>query len=157
MGALRAGKVMEATPVIETGSPSSLPPTVADVMVCTEGGPQAEAYTESRIGPYNLFFARKFAKLCRDHGTQVIALHIPVSGQENERVITECQPWSEVLGIHVDLIGIPGARLFAGIPQADAHKYFYEKDHLNGNGQDLFTPLITPSLINLYEHPNDQE
>jgi hypothetical protein len=152
LGSLRATKEMEGLESGETAPASASRPAMAgDARICTEGTPTDAAYAGSPLGPYQLYFARKFARLCSDHGTTVVALHIPVSGAEDEKVITERQPWSEMLGSPVDLVGIPGAALFGGIPPGQIHRYFYEKDHLNRNGQDLFTPLITPNLLKLYK------
>jgi hypothetical protein len=152
MGSLRAYKEMdgpgESTP---PRSASLRPPNAGDCLICLEGTPTEAAYSHSDLGPYQLFFARKFARLCKEHGTTVVAIHLPVSGQEDEKVVTERQPWSEILGYPVSLVGIPGEALFGGIPASKLNGYFYEKDHLNRNGQDLFTPLVTPSLLKLYE------
>jgi hypothetical protein len=150
-GSLRAMTEMPAPSSIETEAERALqPPTVDDVRVYSEKGPDRVRYSGPGMGPYNLYFAHKLARLCEEHGTQLVVLHIPVSGQEHEEAITECQPWSEVLGHPVDVVGIPGAKLFGGVPPAEVHRYFYERDHLNGRGQDLFTPLITPGLLKLY-------
>lgn len=150
-GALRARTEMPEPSSVEAGADRALrQPTVDDVRIYSETGPDRVRYSGPEMGPYHSYFAHKLARLCAEHGTQIVVLHIPISGQENEDAITECQPWSEILGHPVDVVGIPGAKLFGGIPPGEVHRYFYEKDHLNGKGQDLFTPLITPSLLKLY-------
>ena len=150
-GSLRARTEMPGPSTAEEGADRPLrQPTVDDVRIYSETGADRIRYSGPQMGPYQSYFAHKLARLCEEHGTQLVVLHIPVSGQEDEEAVTECQPWSEILGRPVDVVGIPGVKLFGGIPPAEVHRYFYEKDHLNGNGEDLFTPLVTPSLLKLY-------
>jgi len=46
--------------------------------------------------------------------------------------------------------GVPSARMFQNIPDAQFLDYFQD-EHLNLNGTNLFTGIITPALIQLYE------
>jgi hypothetical protein len=148
LGSLRAHKQMDA--IVEDASAHKGGPPTADEVNVFPGGRDGVKYTGPVMGPYQGFFARKFAELCVRHGTRIVGMHLPLSGQQAESVVTECQPWQDVFGVPVDLVGIPGAELFAGIPASDLHRYFYEKDHFNRSGQDLFTPLVTPALLAIY-------
>jgi hypothetical protein len=105
--------------------------------------------------PYQLHFARKLAELCRTRGTHLVVIHTPSLDEAQETIISERQNWQAVLGSEITIIGIPPSRLFAGIPLEDLPRLFYENAHLNQNGQDMFTALITPKLIELYNAPSN--
>ena len=61
--------------------------------------------------------------------------------------------WPEVFGGNATMIGIPGAKLFAGVSQEVLTNQLYNDPvHLNRNGQKFFTPLITPALMQIYEN-----
>jgi len=51
----------------------------------------------------------------------------------------------------VALVGISPATLFEGMTDNGARKLFCDAGHLNQNGQEYFTPLITPTLLQLYD------
>jgi hypothetical protein len=101
-------------------------------------------------------FAKKFAKLAASHDTKLVFLHLnPVysSNETNNPYIQERECWPEVLGTNVVMMGIPPAKLFSGLSAADLSKLFYTPDHyhFNENGERFFTPVITPTLIQIYE------
>ena len=75
--------------------------------------------------------------------------HAEIQKRTRAETIAERQFWPEVLGVPADIVGIPPAKLFAGIADADAAKLFYDDGHLNINGQDVFTPIITPEMLKL--------
>ncbi len=110
------------------------------------------------VSAYQFHFVRKLAQLCRERRTQLVILKIPVLDETGDRVSVaapELNP--EIPGAHPEIVGIPPAKLFAGISAADAPKLFYDVSHLNQNGQDFFTPLITPALLKLYDIPSTQQ
>jgi hypothetical protein len=72
--------------------------------------------------------------------------------ERGQNVVSERELWPEVLGAPVDIVGIPPARLFAGLPESELPRLFYDDVHLNQSGQDLFTPLVTPALVQLHEN-----
>jgi hypothetical protein len=49
------------------------------------------------------------------------------------------------------LLGIPPTKLFGTLTDEEVLKFFGDPYHFNQNGQEYFTRLITPALINLYE------
>jgi hypothetical protein len=108
-------------------------------------------FTGRATQPYQLHFAQKLARLCQQQGTRLVVLHTPRLRELGQTAISERRLWSEEWGTPVDLVGIAPARLFAGIAADDVPKLFYEDGHLNQNGQEMFTPLITPALLRLYD------
>lgn len=135
------------------------PPSAAtsdDVVIYSTKTLSAFAFTGPHAEAYELHFARKLARLCQATGTQLVALHLPVMADMNEVVISERMPWHERLAAPVAFAGIPGSKLFAQIPPSELPKLFYDKNHFNQNGQDLFTPLITPALLKIYATAPDR-
>jgi hypothetical protein len=107
-------------------------------------------FTESGSVDYQIYFARKLAELCRQHGTRLVGIYLPTLADRSQTMMTWRAPWKELASGPAALIGIPPATLFRGIPEADVQKLFYNNDHMNQNGQDFFTPLITPALLSVY-------
>ena len=124
--------------------------TAADVLVYSAENRDAFKFTGPALPPYQLYFARKLARWCRERGTRLVILHTPSLRERGLTVISERQLWPEVLGAPVSMVGIPPAKLFAGIPAADVPKLFFDDFHFNQNGQDMFTRLITPVLLKQY-------
>lgn len=103
------------------------------------------------ISSWQLHFARKFAALAQEHGCKLVLLHLPVMAEMRSPVIQEREFWPDALCTDVTMIGIPCATLFAGITDEDIHKLYADPDHLNKNGQEYFTPIITPALLQIYD------
>lgn len=124
--------------------------TPADTVVYSDATRDSFKFTGPDTRPYRAHFLHELADLCEAHGTQLVIFHPPGFGERTREQIFEREPWPDVLGANVKLIGIPGAKLFAGISAEDMTKLYYNKGHLNANGQDFFTPLITPALLEIY-------
>lgn len=112
-------------------------------------------FTAARPHPYQLHFVRKLAELCRKHGTRLVVLNTPSFQERNNTDIRERFNWDEILGTAADVVGIAPAKLFAGIAPDDVVRLYYEGGHFNVNGQNLYTPLITPVLLKLYDQPTE--
>lgn len=95
-------------------------------------------------------FAKKFAALAQAHGCQLLLLNIPVLADVRAPKIEGRVFWPELLNTNLVMLGIPPAKMFAGIPDEDAHKLFFNPVHLNANGQAYFTSLILPALLQHY-------
>jgi hypothetical protein len=124
--------------------------TPADAVIFSAETAGAFGFGGQAMQPYQLHFARKLAQLCHDRGTQLVFLHLPDLTERGQTVIRESQFWPEVLGAPAEIVGIPPARLFAGLSEADQLKLFWDDKHLNQNGLEMFTSLITPALVKLY-------
>lgn len=108
-------------------------------------------FSAQGVDPAQLCFLKKLVRLARSHGTKLAVLHTPEMNELDAARIPERACWPEVLDPDIRLIGIPGAKLFSGMTDSQKRRLFYDHDHLNRNGQEYFTPLVTPALLQSYE------
>ena len=123
----------------------------SDVILYSAETDKSFKFTGPKTRGYQLHFLRRLTRLCQDHGTHLVMLHEPSLSDRSEESIFERECWPETLGAPIDIVGISTPRLLAGIPEDDVKKYFYDNAHFNENGQKLFTPLISPSLLEIYD------
>lgn len=102
--------------------------------------------------PLQMHFAREFAAVAQEHGSKLLCLHLPEISEARAPVIREREFWPEALHADIAMVGIPPARLFAGMADDDVLKLFLDPYHFNQNGEDYFTPLVTPALIQTYQN-----
>lgn len=124
--------------------------TPEDARVYSAANAGEFTFTGPRTHENGLHFVRRLARLCQERGTQLVILQTPFYPERQEKLIPLRERWPEVLGAQAQIAGVAPARLFAGIPDGDIEKLFYEDGHLNQNGQELFTPVVTPMLLKLY-------
>ena len=137
----------------------------------------AFAFTGPATKPYQRHFAERLARLCQKRGTRLVVLHLPqwrerelpptappvvwraapreLADVASQETIPEREPWPEVWPAPVDLVGIPFGKLFGDLPATDLPRLFVDNHHFNQNGQELFTKLITPTLLKLYAAPTN--
>ena len=109
----------------------------------------AVAVTGPPLGPYQMNFARAIVELLRERGVPLVLLHIPIDDEYGEHDIPERMSWDRALGADAPLVGIPAAILFGEIGK-DRYLHYYRDQHLNANGQALFTKAIIPPLVSLF-------
>lgn len=97
------------------------------------------------------YFAQKLAALAVDHASALVCLNIPFYPNRQVANIHERYNWAEIMHEPVTLVGIPPATLFAGIPDDDIAKLYWDPYHFNENGQQFYTRLVAPDLISLYD------
>jgi hypothetical protein len=107
------------------------------------------AITGPPLGPYQMNFARAIVQLLRQRGVPLVLLHIPIDDEYGDHEIPERMPWDQALGTDAPLVGVPAATLFGGIGK-DRFLHYYRDQHLNANGQSLFTKAIIPPLVSLF-------
>lgn len=123
----------------------------ADVVVDADRKHPAFYYSNAAVPTYQLHFARLLAELCRQHGTRLVVLHVPTLYDARDATMFERAQL--IATLDVPIVGISGAKLFAEISDAELRNLFVEPGHLNHNGQELFTQLITPALLALHAKP----
>jgi hypothetical protein len=108
-------------------------------------------FSSAPLPAWQAVFASHFADLLNENHVKPLMLYIPTLRETRSPVIQESAPWPEVFGADFTLLGIPPAKMFSGLTEADLHKLYFDSQHLNSNGQDFFTSLITPALLQIYE------
>jgi len=126
--------------------------TPVDVEVYSPAEKNDFVFSRTALPAWQVHFARKLAELARTNGCQLVMLQLPVLADAPAQAITERACWPEVFQADLPLVGIPPAKLFAGLTDEQLHWLFTNGAHFNQNGMDYFTTLITPALITLYEN-----
>jgi hypothetical protein len=138
-------------------TPSMEPPSSA-VVTYSAATKDRFRFSAEPITPWQVELVREFAGLAADHGTKLVFVHLTPSTSDDEvhsPVIQERVNWAEALDHSVTMIGVPPAQLYAGMKNDDIEKLFISPDHFhyNKNGQEFFTRVITPTLLELYGYP----
>lgn len=108
-------------------------------------------FSTQPLPPWQLHFMRLFATSARQHGSRLVLLHIPVMSEIRSPVIQERAFWPQMIGADLTMMGVPPAKMFAGIQDPDVCKLYFNRSHFNQNGQAFFTSLILPSILQIYE------
>jgi hypothetical protein len=129
-----------------------------DVRVYSPAATNAFQFLDAPMPAWQSHFARKFARLAADHGCRLVLLQLPLLDTNRPAAVPEREFWPDFLNRPVTMVGIPPARLFAGLTDADIYRLYANaghrnnafNSHFNRNGEEYFTALITPSLLNLF-------
>jgi hypothetical protein len=109
-------------------------------------------FTGHRTQSMELFFLKKFAALAAKRQVKLVMLHYPMPREpEQQEWIAERECWPDLLGTNVTLMGVLPAGFSAGFTPAQKKQVFCNDFHLNENGQDYFTRILTPALADIYE------
>jgi hypothetical protein len=124
--------------------------TPSDVAVYS---PETQAdfqFSGPPVPDWQLRFGRKFTALARQYGVKLVLLHLPLESDRRSTVIQEREFWPDALRADITMMGIPPATLFKGMSDEDVRKLYCDTWHLNKNGQEYYTSLITPALLKIY-------
>jgi hypothetical protein len=125
--------------------------TAADACIYSATTQTNFEFAKQPLPPWQNHFLRLFATLVKDHGCKILLLHIPALKEVRSPVIRERLYWPSFFGPDLTMLGVPPARMFAGMPDQDVDKLYFNQTHLNKNGQAYFTTLILPSILQIYE------
>jgi hypothetical protein len=129
----------------------------ADVCVYSPATKAQFQFSGTPLAAWQLRLAQKFAVTAREHGAKLVYLHLlPEADKTDTAFIQERAFWPEALHADVTMVGIAPARLYSGISEDDLPKLFYTFRHFNKNGQQFFTRLITPSLLQIYDNQKNR-
>jgi hypothetical protein len=103
------------------------------------------------LGSYNLHFARLTIGLLKERQIPVAFLHIPSDGEQADPTMPERMDWPRVLGIDAPVVGAASAALFAEVPTERFLRFYYDQ-HVNRNGQRLYTEAMLPEILRLYDN-----
>jgi hypothetical protein len=122
-----------------------------DSMVYSEHSKKEFLFTGQDLNSYQLNNSKRLVDLCRQNHIHVAMLNIPTYSDRKKRWVSERLNWKEVLGNDIDIVGVSPTRLFGNLSDENLDKLFYLSSHLNKNGSELFTHVITPALVEVYE------
>ena len=123
----------------------------ANVSVYSESEKNKWSFEKKTLPAWQTHFARKFTALAQDHGCKLVMLHIPILDEKRSPRILEREFWPSFLNSNLTMMGIPETTLFAGLTDNEIESLYFDPNHFNQNGQEFLAPIITPTLILLYE------
>lgn len=147
------------TPFVRfTPQPPALP---AQSMIYGPATSHLFRFTGEALRPYPMHYLKRIGGLLRAYGVPVAIVHVPLWVERHDTVVTERMRWQDVLGARTTLIGVPPATLFRGLSDADIDKLFYNvftynNHHFNRNGNEYFTRVITPAIVEIYAQSHSQ-
>ena len=130
------------------------PPTTAstaDVLAYSPTTKNDFQFSTAPLPGWQKHFAQQFAALLQAHGIRPVMLYLPTLAEARSPIILERAFWPDILA-DTTLLGIPPAKLFGNLTDAELLEIYADQVHFSANGQDYFTQLITPTLISLYEN-----
>jgi hypothetical protein len=149
-GTMRIERNMDGTPFAAFTPPGGA--TAADALIYSPATAASFQPSPPRDN-YQRHFLAELAKLCRERGTRLVLVHLPIYADPMSDKIPMMIDWPAGGPPPCDLIGIPPARMYAGMARDDIMRLYVNDLHFNANGQDYFTPLLTPALLDLYATP----
>ena len=104
--------------------------------------------TNTRLGPYQLHFAKLIGELLKAHQVRAAAIHVPMWSDRASPTVNQAMDWNEVVGVPMPIIGAPGAVMFSELSASEQELLYYD-EHLNRNGAEFFTRALTPAIVEL--------
>jgi hypothetical protein len=123
----------------------------ARVSVYSEFEKDQWSFESRKLPAWQTHFARRFVAMAQAHGCRLVMLHLPGMNEKSLAKIQEREFWPAYLNSGLTMMGISGKNLFAGLADDEIYSLYFDPLHFNQNGQEFFTPIITPSLLSLYE------
>ena len=78
---------------------------------------------------------------------QVVHLHVPSKDEMlSNRVMERFNRLHKHFRYPIEMIGLPTASFFKGLDRKTVSCFFWDEFHLNRNGSDYFTKMISPAL-----------
>jgi len=108
-------------------------------------------FSQSAPPPLQIHFLRKFADLLHEKDSKLVLLHVPIYEERKSPFIQEQIFWPTILSSDLAMVGIPPARLFENLTDDDILKFYADPVHMNKNGHDYFTRIMTPTLLHIYD------
>ena len=123
----------------------------SDVCVYSPDTKTNFVFSSHDLPPGQFFFEYMLNILADQCGCKLVILHVPMYDERRSPVISMPKYWPDNLWTNVPRLGIPPATLFRGLSDTDIRKLYSDHVHLNENGQEYFTRLMTPALLKIYE------
>jgi hypothetical protein len=155
LGALSYGKGFAPTPMAAAAPFEKFIPDIvappAEVAIWSPETKTNFTFSTMPIPDWQVHFVWQLGKLFRDHDVRPVMLHLPALAEARTPVLAERTDWTKIFGGDFKLMGIPPAKMFGGLTDNEVHKLYGDPFHFNRNGQEYFTRLIMPTLVQIYE------
>ncbi len=155
LGALSYGKGFAPTPMAAAAPFEKFIPDVeatpVEVAIWSPETKTNFTFSTAPVPDWQTHFARQLGELFRNHDVQPVMLQLPVLADARAAVLVERTDWTKIFGGDFKLIGIPPTSMFGSLTDGEVRKLYGDPFHFNRNGQEYFTRLITPALLQIYE------
>jgi hypothetical protein len=125
--------------------------TPADTEIFSSNVKNDFAFGNDPLPAWQTHFAAKLAELAQANRCKLVMLSIPVLADAPVTDLRERAFWPDIFKGSFWMVGVPPAKMFAGLTDQQLHWLFTNSGHFNKNGMQYFTPLITPALLQIYE------
>lgn len=125
--------------------------TPSDTEVYSADHPGDFKFGDATLPAWQMAFATHLSELAAANSTRLVMITIPVLADATATNIQERVRWTDVFRGNFRLLGLPPTRLFNGLTDQQLHWLFTNRKHFNENGMTYFTPLVTPTLLKIYE------
>lgn len=122
--------------------------------------PEAVTYSADAPGPfrfdgrqlndYQYYWLKKTVELARAHGIFIVLLHLPSPTERGMDTVPDRRRVPDVFGPGMAFVGVPSKVMFQNASDENFFDFF-EDEHVNTNGGKIYTNIIAPALIQLYE------
>jgi hypothetical protein len=111
-------------------------------------------FSSTPLPVWQIHFAQLFLAMARQQDMRLVLLHIPMLDEARTPAVHERAFWQENSSDNLLLLGVPPLKMFGGLTDDEVRKLYANPGHMNKNGQEYFTRLITPALLKIYETTN---
>jgi hypothetical protein len=125
--------------------------TPADTEVYSADHPGDFKFGNATLPAWQIAFATRLSELAATNSTRLVMLTIPVLADAAATNIQQRARWAGIFKCDFWLVGLPPAKMFNGLTDQQLHWLFTNRGHFNENGMTYFTPLVTPTLLKIYE------
>ena len=148
----RASPDAQAEPFVKYTPQTGAQPS--DVCIYSDETKTNFAFSAEPLPLSQLHFLHELINLTRQSGCKLVVIHVPVFDERHSTLISMPSFLQDALPADVTMTGIPPATFFKGLSDDDIRKLYSDSVHLNQNGQNYFTRLMTPTLLKIYESQN---
>lgn len=142
------GVLNDYTPYVEYTPAAQARPS--DVLTYSPSNPNGFRFPGPPVPDWQLQFGKKFTELTRQYGVKLVLIHLPFINERRTTTVDEREFWPTALQGDITMVGIPPGVMFGGLTDDDIRKLFDDLWHLNRNGQEYYTSLLTPTLVDFY-------
>ncbi len=107
-------------------------------------------FTNAEIAPYQNYCLQKLVELLKEKRVPLAMINIPQHSESRNQKTVERKNWAQVFDMDIPLVGVQPAILFDGLNDEQV-KLLYYNEHLNINGNEFFTRVVLPAILEIYE------